>query len=134
MTQTSSPDHDPADAEPPTQLTELAALAEPPTQFAELEISFGPPPWSVKGTVPPDQAHHLITTFGILGSAVTGTAGAVLTLRIAPGLTSVALAVLVLAAAAVVLITACSSARAGGKSNRRKIPENQARPSVKRTS
>jgi len=45
-------------------------------------------------------------TFGVLGSVVTGTAGAVLTLRIAPGLTGVALAELILALAAVLVIAA----------------------------
>jgi small-conductance mechanosensitive channel len=130
VTQTSSPDHDPELADPPGK-----ELADPPTQFAELTITFGPPPWSLKGTVPPDQAHHLITTVGIAGSAISGIAGTVLILRIAPHLTSVALAVLALAAAAMVLTAICSSIRAGGKSKRRrKIPENQAHPPVQRLS
>jgi hypothetical protein len=61
-------------------------------------------------TVPADQANHLITTFGITGCIVTGTVGAVVTLRIAPGLTVIALAELVLALAGAVLIALCSRA------------------------
>ena len=50
-------------------------------------------------------------TFGILGSVVTGTAGAVLTLRIAPRLTGLALAELVLALAAALIIAVCRLSR-----------------------
>ena len=96
---------------------------ERPTVFAELEIQVGPAlPWgTAKGRVPPDQAHYLIMTFGILGSAVTGTAGAVLTLRIAPGLAGLALAELILALAVALLIAACGLVRerASRKGNRR---------------
>ena len=78
---------------------------ERPTSFAELEVRVGPVPWGkARGRVAPDQANYLIMTFGILGSVVTGTAGAVLTLRIAPRLTGLALAELVLALAAVLII------------------------------
>jgi hypothetical protein len=86
---------------------------ERPSSFAELEIQVGPaiPLGTAKGRVPPDQANYLIMTFGILGSVVTGTAGAVLTLRIAPRLTGVALAELILALAAVLAIAACQLAR-----------------------
>lgn len=85
-----------------------------PTQLAELEISLGPgPQWgTARGTVPPDQPHHLITTFGILGSAVAGTAGAVLSLRIDSRLGTLALAELTLAFVAAALIAACSRAQA----------------------
>jgi hypothetical protein len=69
-------------------------------------------PWGMaKGRVPPDQANYLIMTFGVLGSAATGTAGAVLTLRIAPGLTGVAWAELILAFAAALIIAARGLAR-----------------------
>lgn len=80
--------------------------AEAPTGFAELEIQVGPAQsWgTAKGKVPPDQAHHLITTFGVLGSAIAGIAGAVLTLRIASGLTAPAFAELALAVTSAVLI------------------------------
>lgn len=80
--------------------------AEAPTGFAELEIQVGPAQsWgTAKGKVPPDQAHHLITTFGVLGSAIAGIAGAVLTLRIASGLIAPAFAELTLAVASAVLI------------------------------
>jgi hypothetical protein len=86
---------------------------ERPTSFAELEIQVGPAvPWgTAKGRVPPDQANYFIMTFGILGSVATGTAGAVLTLRIAPGLTGLALAELILALAAALIIAACGLAR-----------------------
>ena len=106
---------------------DLALPAEPlPTSHARLTIKVGPDEpaklafgvgpdqrWgTAEGTVPPDQAHHLITTFGILGSACTGIAGAVLTLRIAPSLTAPALAELALALLAAVLTAACSLTRA----------------------
>ena len=81
---------------------------ERPTSFAELEVRVGPVPWGkARGRVAPDQANYLIMTFGILGSVVTGTAGAVLTLRIAPRLTGLALAELVLALAAALIIAVC---------------------------
>ena len=96
---------------------------ERPSSFAELEIRVGPVPWGkAKGRVAPDQANYLIMTFGILGSVVTGTAGAVLTLRIAPRLTGLALAELVLALAAALIIAVCRLSREQApypKSNRR---------------
>jgi hypothetical protein len=81
---------------------------ETPTMFAELEIKVGPAqPWSTaRGKVPPDQTHHLITTFGVLGSAITGIAGAVVTVRIASGLTGLALAELALGLISALLIAA----------------------------
>jgi hypothetical protein len=84
--------------------------AERPTSFAELEIRVGPvTPWgTAKGRVPPDQTSYFIMTFGVLGSVVTGTAGAVLTLHIARGLTGLALAELTLALAAALIIAACN--------------------------
>jgi hypothetical protein len=91
------------DLVPPDALT---IFAEAPTVFAELEIQVGPAQqWgTAKGKVPPEQAHHLITTFGVLGSVVAGIAGAVLTLSIGSGLTAPALAELALALTAAVLI------------------------------
>lgn len=98
---------------------------ERPTSFAELEVRVGPVPWGkARGRVAPDQANYLIMTFGILGSVVTGTAGAVLTLRIAPRLTGLALAELVLALAAVLIIAVGRLSQAQPpyqKSNRREI-------------
>lgn len=55
----------------------------------------------------PGEAHRLVTTSGMVGSCVTGTAGAVLTLRIDRGLVGIALAELVLALAIAMLIAAC---------------------------
>jgi hypothetical protein len=91
------------------QLTRPApgpAPAETPTTFAELKIQVGPAqPWgTAKGRVPPDQANHLISAFGALGSSTAGIAGAVLTLRINPGLTGPAYAELALALIAAALI------------------------------
>lgn len=98
---------------------------ERPTSFAELEVRVGPVPWGkASGRVGPDQANYLIMTFGILGSVVTGTAGAVLTLRIAPRLTGLALAELVLALAAVLIIAVGRLSQEQPpdlKSNRREI-------------
>src|SRR5262245_6388612 len=98
---------------------------ERPTSFAELEVRVGPVPWG-KATrrVAPDQATDHIMTFAILGSVVTGTPGAVLTLRIAPRLTGLALAELVLALAAALLIAVCRLSREQTlypKSNRREM-------------
>lgn len=93
--------------------------AERPTSRADLKILVSPalPGETAKGRGPLDRAMS-----GIGGSAVTGTAGAVLTLRIAPGLTGLAMAELILALAIAVLIAACGLAgeRAGRRGNRRK--------------
>jgi hypothetical protein len=100
------------------------APLERPGPFAELEIRVGPVrPWgTAKGRIPPDQAWYFIMTFGILANVITGTAGAILTLRIAPRLTGVAMAELILALAATLLIAACGLARerAGRRSGLRK--------------
>ncbi len=64
-----------------------------------------------EGTVPPSEARYLITAFGIVGSVVTGTVGALLTLRIARGSAAVAIAELIVALAAMVLIALCGSGR-----------------------
>ncbi len=105
---------------------------ERPTSFAELEIQVGPAvPWgTARGRVPPGQTHYLITTFGILGSVVTGTAGAVLTLRIAPRLTGLALAELILALTGALIIAACGLAQeraAHTKSHRQAIAQADSR-------
>ncbi len=100
---------------------------EPPTQFAELVVQFGPvqPLGSVRGRVPPEQAPHLITTFGIVAIVITGIVGAVLTLRIAPGLTGPAYAELGLAFGSVALL-AMRRARTRA-TMRRKPSETRAR-------
>lgn len=86
--------------------------AERPTWAAELWIITDPAQarGTPEGMVPAGQADHLITTFGIAGSIAAGTTGAVVTLRLAPGLTVIALAELVLALAGAVLIALCSRA------------------------
>lgn len=53
---------------------------------------------------PPGQAHHLITTCGVLGSVAAGIAGAVLTLRASPDLRAPAFAELALAVTSAALI------------------------------
>jgi hypothetical protein len=97
---------------------------ERPGPYAELEIMVGPArPWgTAKGRILPDQARYFILTFGILADVITGTAGAILTLHIAPGLIAVALAELILALAAALLTAACGVGRERARrmSNRRK--------------
>lgn len=93
----------------------VPGLAEQPTPAAQLKIKADPARVKVtarrwgtaEGTVPPAEAHHLINMVGILGGAITGITGAVLTMRIGPRFTPLALAELGLALAAMVLITAC---------------------------
>jgi len=86
---------------------------ERPTSFAELEIQVGPAtPWgTAKGKLPPDQASYFVMTFGALGCVVTGVAGSVLTLRVAPGLTVAALAELALALITALIIAVCGIVR-----------------------
>ena len=93
----------------------VPGLAEQPTPAAQLKIKADPARVKVtarrwgtaEGTVPPAEAHHLINMVGILGGVITGIAGAVLTMRIGPRFTPLALAELGLALAAIVLITVC---------------------------
>jgi hypothetical protein len=104
---------------------------EQPTRAAELRITEQSAQvkitarlWgTAEGTVPPGDAAHLITTFGLLGSAVTGMAGAVLTLRIDPRLTGVALAELALVFAVAAMIVAC-----GRGARSRAAPARTGRP------
>lgn len=100
-------------AAPPAQ-----ALIEQPTSAARLRISAEPAwvkvttPWcETEDLVPVSQERHLITTFGLMGSAVTGAAAAVLTLRIDPRLGGLAVIELIFAAVVAVLITACGYRR-----------------------
>jgi hypothetical protein len=105
-----------------SQPSREAATAEPPSQHAELMISIGPAPqWgTAKGLVPADQAHHLVTTFGILGSLATGAGAAVLTLHAGPGFAAAAYAELVLAFVCAILIAFCSRTGAKSKGKRQK--------------
>jgi hypothetical protein len=96
-------------------------LMEKPSSAARLTIKVGPA--VAQGRVPPDGAHRLITTFGILGSAAVGTGGAVLTLSIARTLVWLALAELVLALAAAALIAAAGRANRPDRSDR-KLPDD----------
>jgi hypothetical protein len=67
------------------------------------------------GAIPAADATVLITVFGLLGCVTTGTASAVLTLRIAPGLTAVAFAELALAFACAVLAAASGRLRSNAE-------------------
>jgi hypothetical protein len=100
---------------------------EPPGPYAELDVRLGPAqPWgSAKGKVPPEQAHHLITTFGIVASVIAGISGTVLTLRIAAGLAGPAYAELGLAFAGAALIALRRAVSRVGR--RRELPETRAR-------
>jgi hypothetical protein len=84
--------------------------AEDPTPSAELRIwvGYAGPPDTAKHRVSPD---YMIMTCGVLGSVVTGTAGAVLTLRVAPERTRLALAELIVAATGAGVIAAGSRFR-----------------------
>jgi hypothetical protein len=77
--------------------------------IAKLKFSIGtmPPKGSITGLVPAGQAHHLITTFGIVLAAVAGIGGAVLTLHATSDAITV-YAELALALVASVLIAVCS--------------------------
>jgi hypothetical protein len=94
-----------------------------PGPRAELQIDVGPPPkqWgSAKANVPADQAHHLITTSGILGSAATGIGGAAFTLQAVSGAVTLAYAELALAFVAAVLIAVCGRMEPSSKDRREK--------------
>jgi hypothetical protein len=94
-----------------------AGAVEPPSPYAELTVQLGPAQrWgSARGKVPPEQAHHLITTFGIVSSVIAGIAGSVLTLRIAAGLTVAACAELGVALAAAALIASRRAVTRAGR-------------------
>jgi len=105
MTQDNPPPFGPGRAERPTWAAELRITTE------RVQAGITTQRWGTEeGMVPSSQVDHLITTFGIAGSIFTGTAGAVVTLRLAPGLTVIALAELVLALAGAALIALCSHA------------------------
>jgi hypothetical protein len=84
--------------------------AEDPTPSAELRIwvGYAGPPITAKHRVSPD---YIIMTCGVLGSVVTGTAGAILTLRVAPERTRLALAELIVAVTGAGVIAAGSRFR-----------------------
>jgi len=100
MTQDNLTPFGPGRAERPSWAAELGIIAE--------QVRAG---GIAEGMMPAGQADHLITTLGIAACIVTGTAGAVVTLRLVPGLTVIALAELVLALAGAALIALCSRAQ-----------------------
>lgn len=83
-------------------------LAELPTSRAKLEIQAGllMPSDIAPGQMRSDRVKLLIVALGVLGSAVTGTAGAILIERIAPKQANLAFADLMLAFAAALVIAA----------------------------
>ena len=113
--------------------TTAAMLAELPTAAAKLTIQVGPAQLA-EGTVPPDQARHLITTFGVLACIFSGIGGVILTLHIDPTLIALAFAELALAFVGAVLIAACGRAPASRESEHHGISPGQSQPSGKRSS
>jgi len=110
--------------------------AEQPTQAAELKVAVGPA--TAGGSVPPGEAHHYITTFGILVSVIAGIAGAVLTLRIGSGvltlrvtsgLTILGLAELGVALASAVIIAICGWGQNNGRAEEH-APANPPEPAI----
>jgi hypothetical protein len=91
-----------------------------PGPDAELKLSVTP--WgSFISRVPADQAHHLITTFGIMVSAVAGTVGAVLVFHATRDALPV-YAMLGLALVAAVLVAVCGRLETRKKRERAELP------------
>jgi hypothetical protein len=88
---------------------------ETPSPAAHLKIIVGPPTshtWvTAEGSVPADKARFLITALGISACAVTGAAGAALTLYISHTLIWVAVAEIALALVAIVIIALAGRGR-----------------------
>jgi hypothetical protein len=108
------------------------APVEEPTPSAELTIwvGYAEPRNMAKRRVSPDQTNYMIMTCGVLGSVVTGTAGAVLTLCVAPERTGLALAELTASVTAACVIAAGLRSRetAGDKAaHGRRIPAARSR-------
>ena len=94
MIQYSPSDHEPVPAELPTARAKLDIQAGPLMRCA-----------IAPGRMRSDHVNLLIVTLGVLGSAVTGTTGAILIVRIAPKQSGLALAELILALVAALVIT-----------------------------
>jgi hypothetical protein len=108
MTTTSPAEHQPDQVERPSRAAQLKIKAEP----ARLKVIARR--WlTAEGTVPPADARHLISTFGIVGCVVTGCAAAVLTMHAGSGLTPVAFAELAVAITAAILIVVCGFVQRG---------------------
>jgi hypothetical protein len=80
------------------------APAETPTSSAKLGIRLSKTGGSARANVPPSEARHTVTAFSILGTTWAGIGGAVLTVRISPGLSGLALAELGLTLAVAVIL------------------------------
>jgi len=101
-------------------------LAELPTAAAKLTVEVGPAQLA-EGTVPPGQARHLITTFGILGSILSGIGGVILTLHVDRSLIALAFAELAVALAGAALIAACGHVPGRRKGNAGAMTASQPR-------
>jgi CBS domain containing-hemolysin-like protein len=96
---------------------------------AGLLISSGIAPGQMRS----DHVNLLIVALGVLGSAVTGTAGAILIERIAPKQANLALAELILAFAAAFVIAAYGTyGMAWGRDRRGQSGSAAGRPSINR--
>jgi hypothetical protein len=82
-----------------------------PTSSAKLEIRTAQLTGSASAKVPPDEARHMVTTFGIMGCLFIGIGGTVLTLQVSAALTGPALAELLVALVTVVAIAVSSRIR-----------------------
>ena len=104
-------------------------LSDLPTPRAELEIQAGPllPCAAASGRTRSALVSQLVVPLSILSCAVAGTAGAVLTVRIAPGQAALAFAELVLALAAALLIAAYGTTRDRGRQKRAESGHQRAR-------
>ena len=112
-----------AEAQPPSSAPSPAS-PELPTASANLTIKVGPAqPWgTAKGIVPPGQAHYLVTTFSMLGCAIAGIGGVVLTLHVAHGTTGVVLAFAELALALVVAVLIAVAGQTRTATSRKRAP------------
>jgi hypothetical protein len=109
-----------AEAQPPSSSRSLTP-ADAPSPAAELMITLRPTELRATshGIVPADQARTLVTTFGMVTSAIAGITGAVLTLSIDHGSTGVTLALAELALALVVAVLVAVVGRTRPTSRRR---------------
>jgi hypothetical protein len=82
-----------------------------PTSSAKLEIRTAQLTGSASAKVPPNDARHMVTTFGIVGCLFIGIGGTVLTLRVSAALTGPALAELLVTLVTVVVIAVSSRIR-----------------------
>jgi hypothetical protein len=115
--------------------SESASSESAPTPSAKMTISLRPDQFGGSaevGNVPADQAHHLITTFGVVVIGFGGIGGAVLTFYISSRSMALALAELALALAIAVLIAVCSRGSARRRSESETVSATSVDPPRKR--